>query len=164
MDLLPHLSDNARVWISGFSKALNQEQQELVQSSYKNFLSSWKSHGKELKGDYDMLHGRFNVLALENPDDASGCSIDASVGILKELKRDHQLDALGATKIFFEKDGEIECVERPEFSKLCRTGVIQEDSTVFHLLHQSLGELRDQGLRLPFAKSWHAKAFRLPQG
>lgn len=159
---LHDMPDEARVWISGFTTELKDADLELVRSKYESFLKQWKSHGKELRGAFDVVERRFVILALENDADASGCAIDASMGILKDLKKDHNLDALGANKIFFEKENNIECLERIFFSKRCKEGEITPDTVVYNCLHTRLGEYRELGLKTTFKESWHAKAFKLP--
>jgi hypothetical protein len=160
MRLLPEISANAKIWIYGFQSPLSSQNIETVQQTYATFLESWKSHGTALQGGFDLLHGRFVLLALEADQSASGCSIDASVGILKTLKQDHGLDALGSARIFFEVDGTIESCERFAFSKMCKEGQISEDTVVYDLLHQTLGDIRRKGIKTTFAQSWHNKAFK----
>ena len=161
MTVLPEISSDAKVWLYGFHEPLSSKDLDTVQKAYESFLTSWKSHGATLKGGFELLNDRFALLALEADQSASGCAIDASVGVLKALKQDHGLDALGSARVFFEVDGSLRCCERIAFSKMCKEGQVSEDTVVYNLLHQTLGDVRQKGIKTTFAQSWHSKAFKL---
>ncbi|MGD9900591.1 MAG: hypothetical protein AB7T22_15815 [Calditrichaceae bacterium] len=151
------LSDKAQLWIYGFSNKLSPSQKGIVQTVFDEFVKSWNAHGKPVKGDFEILYDRFIVLAAE--DTVSGCSIDSSTGILKELKLLHDIDAMDQNLIFY-KISEIRSVNRQMFQSLVDRDLIKPDTVVFNLSLTHLRELRSGMFERPFSESWHKEAFR----
>jgi hypothetical protein len=152
------LSDHARLWTYGFSSRLTDEQKKLVDQYLHRFLREWNSHGKPVHGEYVILYNRFILIATD--DETSGCSIDSSVKILKQLRDTHGLNALAPNLIFYWNHSYVRSAERFVFQELVDEGMIKDDTIVFNMMISTVGALRNHEWEVPFSQSWHNKAFR----
>ena len=151
-------SDDARLWAYGFAVRLAPDQAETVRTELTKFCDSWQVHGKPVDGSFELIDDQFALLAAA--DDVSGCSIDSSVAVFKDIKLKHGLDALDANLIFFRSKRGVEAVSRPEFQVLVAAGEIFDDTPVFNLTLRTVGEFNKGLFELPFKESWQAKAFK----
>jgi len=91
---LTDLPAHARLWVYKTARDLSHAEQNLVRDRGAAFTSSWAAHGSPLDAVVDVLHNRFVVLAVDEDQAlASGCSIDKSVGFIKQLEHDLNLFA-----------------------------------------------------------------------
>ncbi len=159
----PGVSSEARLWIYGFSRDLTAADCAELEKRLEVFVKEWKTHGAEVSGGFKVFLDRFVFIATETG--VSGCSIDSSVRIFKEIKSSLGLDGLDRNLVFFKEggdEGRVASLPRSSFASLVGEGKVSGDTRVFDLTIQSVGELR-QGLFVkPFSASWHAKAFPLP--
>jgi len=150
--------DSSRVWVYGFSLLLSPEQKETVKAKLDQFKSTWQYHGKPVNGDYEIVDNQFVILTTN--DTISGCSIDSSVSVFKELKLIDGLDALDLNLIFFRSKRGIEAVSRPEFQVLVSAGEITDDTKVFNLSIETVSDIQNGLFEIDFIKSWHGQAFK----
>lgn len=78
---------NSRVWIYQAARVFSPAEEELINSTLYKFCQEWNTHGKQMLSSFDILSHQILILAVdENNLGASGCSIDSSVKILRELE------------------------------------------------------------------------------
>jgi len=152
-------SDNARMWAYGFDVRLNPNQFQIVKEHLDAFCQNWQVHGKPVRGAWEMIENQ--IVMLVTDDDVSGCSIDSSVAVFKELKMTYGLNALDPNLVFFRSKRGIEAVSRPEFQVLVAAGEIDDDTIVFDMTCIRLGDARQGKFERPFKESWHANAFSM---
>ncbi len=158
LNRIDSLNNSARIWVYAFNRPLTENEAAIVQDAFRQFVGNWQSHGKPVRGAFQLLYDRFVILAAEE-EDISGCSIDGSVGVFKQLFAMHGLDALDASQIFYRKGERIESVSRAEFRELLETGMIDGECRVFDLSISRMEELRAGMLEKRLADSWHGQAF-----
>ena len=79
---------SSRVWIYVSNKMLSDEQQVIIDNELKEFTQQWKRHGEDLRASYQIRYHYFILLAVdEHYNDISGCSIDASVNLIKGFEK-----------------------------------------------------------------------------
>jgi hypothetical protein len=156
--ILENSPDSSRVWVYGFINKLSPHQKEIVILKLEEFKSNWQYHGKPVSGDYEILEDRFVFLTTN--DGISGCSIDSSVALFKDLKLQHALDALDQNLIFFRAKDGIEAVSRADFQAKVSDGEILDDTQVFNLTITTIADIRKGQFELDFTRSWHNQAFR----
>lgn len=151
------LPDTARVWIYQSHRGLKPEEVTRIDSILKEFVGSWKRHGEDLKASFQVSYDQFIVLAVdESHNDVSGCSIDASVNVIKHLENELQIDLLNKMNVSF-KDGEnINTVSLKEFKDYARQQKINANTVVFNNLVTSKREF-ESSWEVEAGKSWHAK-------
>ena len=155
--MFENFSDRARLWAYGFEVRLTPAQRDVVEEALRRFVENWQVHGKPVKGDFIILENQIALLVTD--DDVSGCSIDSSVAVFKEINMTHGWNALNQNLVFFRSKRGIEAVSRPEFQVLVAAGEITDDTKVFDFTCTTLGQLRTGGFERPFSESWHAAAF-----
>ena len=159
--IFPKFSDSARIWCYGFSHTLTAEQRGIVERKLTEFLSTWNSHGTSVNGDGMVIYNTFVMLAVDPFDSVSGCSIDSSVRMLKDLKHLHQLDALNQALIHYREASQILSAVREDFQSLIQSGKLGLKTTVFNNTITNLGEVRGGDWEVPLRDSWHARAFQM---
>lgn len=145
---------HARTWIYKAPRDLGQAEQKLVRERGAAFTEGWSAHGAALAACVDVLHDRFVVIAVdEEQARASGCSIDKSVGFIKDLEHDLNLMLTDRMIVVFEEDGKVRSCRLQELPGLLEQGLITADTIVFDDLVATVGELRER-FRVPLRASW----------
>lgn len=92
---------------------------------------------------------------------ASGCSIDSMVHHLRDFERLINGEIVStSSKVFYrDREEKIQCLNRAEFKQLVEQGVVDENTTVFNNIIQTLGDLRQGRWEVPMKESWHMDAF-----
>ncbi|MCB9166274.1 MAG: hypothetical protein H6595_02220 [Flavobacteriales bacterium] len=148
---------HARVWIYKAPRDLGQAEQKLIRERGNDFTSQWAAHGASLDACIDVLHDRFIVVAVDEEQAlASGCSIDRSLGFIKQLEMDLNLTLTDRMVLVYEQDGRTASCRLQELPDMVREGVISPGTLVFDDLVGSVGELRDR-FRVPLRASWMAR-------
>ncbi|MBV6405603.1 MAG: hypothetical protein GFGODING_02383 [Flavobacteriales bacterium] len=150
MDMPAH----ARAWVYKAPRDLGQAERKLVRERGAAFTATWASHGEPLDGCVDVLHDRFVVVAVdEGQVQAGGCSIDRSVGFIKQLEQDLNLMLTDRMVVVLERDGKVQSVRLQELPALLAEGLIGLDTMVYDDLVSTVGDLRER-FRVRLADSW----------
>ncbi|MCJ8330590.1 MAG: hypothetical protein HRT89_09475 [Lentisphaeria bacterium] len=153
------LSDDARAWVYIFEKPLSEEDLDSVEDKLTRFMESWNCHGASVRGAWHCFENKILIIAGESTDGMSGCSIDSSVRVLKELKTEG-IDALNIANVHYRTADEILTIGRTAFANLCNSGSITDETIVFDISSVTrVGQLRETGIEKEFRSSWHAQAF-----
>ena len=154
------LPDSARLWIYQASRQLTYPEAHLVRVESRKFANNWQAHGQSLKSDVSVLKNQFLVLAVdESFSVASGCSIDASVNLVKNLSSLLGVDFLDRKNVAFLIDDSVQIFHLNEINDLVEQKVIVPETMVFNNVVQNLGEWKSSWL-IPCAESWVNKYFK----
>ncbi|MBK7382006.1 MAG: ABC transporter ATPase [Flavobacteriales bacterium] len=144
----------ARVWVYKAARALSHAEQKLVRERGVAFTSTWAAHGSQLDACVDVLHDRFVVVGVDEAQaEASGCSVDKSVGFIKQLEHDLNLMLTDRMVVVYERDGEAASCRLQELPDLLKEAVITPDTIVFDDLVGTVADLRAR-FRVPLKSSW----------
>ncbi|HEY6090107.1 MAG TPA: hypothetical protein VD771_10005 [Gemmatimonadaceae bacterium] len=151
------LPDNARTWVFGANRDLDEGATDLLFREVDRFLSQWHAHGSPLTAARDWKYGRFLTVAVDQSTaGASGCSIDGLFRTLKALEPRLGASLVTSGMVFYRgKKGKIEAVNREQFTALSAEGKITPDTTVFDPTITTLGDWRAR-FELKASQSWHA--------
>lgn len=145
---------HARLWIYKTARDLSAAEQKLIRERGHAFTATWAAHGAPLDACVDVLHNRFVAVAVdEEQANASGCSIDKSVGFIKQLEHDLNLMLTDRMVVVFEADGKLASCRLQELPELIKAGAITADTIVFDDLVSTVGELNER-FRVPLRSSW----------
>ncbi len=148
-----------RIWIYQANRQLTDAEEAHILGQLQGFTSQWRAHGKQLAATAEVRHHRFIILMV---DDAvappTGCSIDKSVHLLKEVEQATGLDLFDRMQIAYRERETIQVVSRDEFAKRMEAGTVTADTIVFNNLIASYPELADRW-EVPVKESWHARVF-----
>ena len=149
------LSPTSKVWIYQANRTFTTD--ELVDISRKldAFITQWSAHGEGLKAGYDIQYGRFITIAVDNEHhSASGCSIDASVKIIKELEQEYDVSLLDKMNVSF-KNGEFVAYKSlVDFKKMVKNKSVSAKTIVFNNLVTNKAEYLSNW-EVPMSESWY---------
>ena len=98
------LSDEARVWIYPASRSFTFEECDKITATLNAFLTQWTAHGASLNAGASIPYNRFIIIALdESQQEATGCSIDASVKIIQEIEATYGVTLLDKMNVSFKQ-------------------------------------------------------------
>ena len=154
-----NISENSRVWIYQANRIFTQEEETAILQILNHFTSEWLAHGHALAAMAEVLHHQFIVLSVdEQVAGATGCSIDKSVNLMKEIEMKFNLNLFDRFRIAFKIDEEVINCSREEFEAMIKSGRVNQNTLVFNNLINSRHELQT-AWEIPLKDSWHSKVF-----
>lgn len=148
------LPETARIWIYQADRRLSSTEIDTISAKLKTFTIQWTAHNQTLGASFAILYNQFVVLAVdEDVNQASGCSIDASVRAVKTIGESLGLDFFKRTNVAFLKDGEVRTVPSLNLLKTLVEKEWNGDTLIFNNAILSKGEL-DTSWKVPAANSW----------
>ena len=148
-----------RIWIYQAGRPLLRGEETRILEKLESFTSQWKAHGKSLAATAEIRYGRFVIIRVD--DDVApptGCSIDKSVHLLKDIESELGITLFDRTQIAYRDEEGVQSVPRAEFEQLIARGEVTRDTVVFNNLVAFYPELEDKW-EVPLRESWHARVF-----
>ena len=153
------LTDTSRVWVYQCYREFSDGEVEELKAKLENFTTNWNSHGKDLKASFKILYNRFVVLAVDEKfNRPSGCSIDASVNLIKQLENEHSVDLMNKLNLSFKDSQNISVVSMSDFQKYVKEGKITSNTTVFNNMVTTKADF-EQNWEVRASDSWHKRFF-----
>lgn len=155
---------HARVWIYQANRPLSQAEVDYTLQIGQVFMSRWAAHGKDLKSSVKMFHHQFLVIAVdETYNQASGCSIDASVALVKELEQkfsttEHPFSFFDRSKVAFVYHDQIFLESTKSLKERIAEGNIKPETLTFNNLVSSKEQFEKEWM-VPAKNSWLARYF-----
>ncbi|TCI90318.1 ABC transporter ATPase [Tenacibaculum sp. M341] len=151
------LPNTARVWVYQSNRGFSQEEIEHISAKAIMFIDQWTRHGDDLKGSFTIKYNQFLIIAIdESFNNASGCSIDASVRFIKSLEETLQIDLMDKMNISFKDEDRINVVKLADFQGYAKEGKITEDTVVFNNLVNTK-EALESTWEVSAKDSWHKR-------
>src|SRR5690606_32974224 len=99
-------SPQSKVWIYQSNRLFSNTDLDYLHTVLNTFVQNWSAHNHNLKAGYEIRHQRFIVLIVdETQTGASGCSIDKSVHLMKQIEEHLSIDLFDRFQIAW-KEGE----------------------------------------------------------
>ncbi len=148
-----------RIWIYQADRPLTDVEGKHVLAKLEGFTSQWKAHGKALAAKAEIRYDRFVIVMVDdNVAPPTGCSIDKSVHMLKEIEGELGITLFDRMQIAYRDSEGIRVVPRTEFEQLLAIGEVTDETVVFNNLVASYPELETLW-EVPLRESWHANVF-----
>lgn len=155
------ISKNSRVWIYQADRILQAEEAAAIQQQLNAFTASWEAHGKSLAALGEIRYNRFIILAVdEEQAGATGCSIDKSVALMKNIEQQFGINLFDRMQIAYRDGGEIKTCSKTDFKTLIASGEVDENTLVFNNLIRTHQEL-EHNWEIPLKQSWHGRVFAI---
>ena len=152
-------SPQSKVWIYQSDRELTPTEVSSIQQQLNDFTAQWKAHGHQLSAKAEILHNYFIVFIVDEASaGATGCSIDASVRIIKGLEQEYNIDFFNRFNMAYKVEDKVVVVNKEDFETLISIKKITPESIVFNNLVQNLADF-DSKWEVPFKDSWHNKVF-----
>lgn len=121
-----------RIWIYTISQLLTEDQLTKLKSRCQSFVSTWTAHEVSLDASFELYKNRLLIFKVNEANyNASGCSIDKQVRLVKELEQEFSIELLNRLLVAYENNDEVLVVKQSEIAGLLQNGTISENTLVF---------------------------------
>ncbi len=153
------MPDEARVWIYQSNRRFTEAEAAEIDALTRSFVEEWSAHGTGLRASYQLPYNRFIVLAVDQePQQATGCSIDASVRFIQSLQEKFGIDLLDKMNVTYRLGEHLAHKPLAEFKKMAKDKAVSANTIVFNNLVNTVGEFAEYW-EVPAAESWHSRFF-----
>lgn len=151
------LPESARVWIYQSNRSLTDEELMEIRQDLETFLARWTAHGNDLKAGYEIKYKRFIIIALDqSSQNATGCSIDASVHFIQGLEKKYDILLLDKMNVSYKQGAYVAYKSLIDFKTMAKQKAISKNTIVFNNLVTNKGEYLEHW-EVPASESWHAR-------
>ena len=148
------ISPESRIWIFQAERAMSAQELQLIEEKLRKFTDSWAAHGEALKTSFTIKFNQFIILAAdERHQSPSGCSIDSSFRVLKEIEREIGIQLFDRNLVAFNAGDEVMVVPLRDLKQKFAAGTLKPDSPSFNNLITTKAELTAQWI-VPASKTW----------
>lgn len=158
------MPEHARVWVYQAGRSLSAAEEAYALQLGQVFSSKWAAHGNDLKSSVKIFYHQFLVIAVDEAyNQASGCSIDASVGLVRELEQkfstaENSFSFLDRTKVAFLDQEKVLLESTKALKEKIKEGQIKPDTLTFNNLVSNKTQF-DTAWVIPVKASWMARYF-----
>lgn len=143
-----------RVIIYPASRSFTPKESKVITEKLYDFLATWAAHGKPLSSSFKIEKNQFIIVCVdEDVEAASGCSIDALGGVIKEIEQEYQLGLFDRMKATFVENGEVKTMKLQDFRTGLKNGEISKEIDVFDFSKNTYVAFLSDFL-LPLRRSW----------
>lgn len=154
-----NLSESSKLWIYQCNRSLSDSELLEISEKLSNFLTSWTAHGSDLQAAFEIKYKRFIIIGLDQQQNqATGCSIDASVRFIQELEANYNIDLLDKLNVSYKQGEYIAYKSLKDFKKMAKEKAVTPKTIVFNNLVQTKSEFLEFW-EVPASESWHARFF-----
>jgi|694.fasta_scaffold22018_6 hypothetical protein len=156
--LFPALPDHARVWVYQANRKFTEKDVEQIMLRGSHFIREWDTHGAPVAGEIAVVFDCFVVIAADEQQQmVSGCAIDRSVSLVKEIEQFTQTNLFDRFSVALVKsEDEILPLSMEEFTSGMENGTYNADSLVFNNTLTTLQQLRNEWI-VKIKDSWHSR-------
>ncbi len=154
-----NFSPQSKVWIYQSNRSFTGQEVTEIHQKITDFAAQWKAHGHQLKAKAEILYNYFVVFTVdETASGATGCSIDASVRVIKEIEREYNVDLFNRFNMAYINDGKVIVTNKEDFETLVNINAVGSKTIVFNNMVQTLVDFETKWM-VSFEDSWHGKVF-----
>lgn len=151
------LEGTSKIWIYQSNREFSEKEIAEISQNLENFIGAWKRHGDDLKASYQIKYNQFIVIAVdENFNEVSGCSIDASVNLIKQFEQKFAVDLTNKLNISFKDNHNINVVSLADFQNYAKQQKITSNTVVFNNMITNKSDF-EQNWEVTADKSWHKR-------
>jgi hypothetical protein len=154
---LKDLPATSQLWIYQCDRKFTAGEALQIEQDLDNFVMNWESHGSPITGAYQLINEQFILIAADATNSPSGCSIDSSVKIVREIEAKLGCSLLNKGLVAFEGDG-VELISLPDIPAAVNSGKIQPSTTIFNNSINTVGQYLDNW-KIPASDSWMKRYF-----
>ncbi|GAA3508223.1 hypothetical protein GCM10022393_18720 [Aquimarina addita] len=149
------LPETSKIWIYQANRSFTPEELEEIKNKLDQFITKWTAHGADLNAGYEIKYKRFITIALDqNINQATGCSIDASVHFIQQLETDYKVDLMDKMNVSYKQGEYVAYKSLTDFRKMAKNRSVSPNTIVFNNLVNTIAEYRSDW-EVPAKESWH---------
>ena len=153
-DLLP---EESRVWIYQANRSFSDDELLEIKDKLNVFIQNWTAHGSDLQSGYTIKYKRFIVIALnQNLNNATGCSIDASVHFIQRIEKDYNVDLMDKMNVSYKQGEFVAYKTLLDFKKMAKDKAVSKNTIVFNNMVNNIAEFKENW-EVPASESWHSR-------
>ncbi|AKP51484.1 hypothetical protein [Cyclobacterium amurskyense] len=150
---------DARIWVYQADRPFDEQEKTWIISKLVAFCNQWNTHGAQMPSSFDLKFDQFIILSVDESQlGASGCSIDSSVRIMREIEVKLNINLLDSGKVAYLEGENVRVAFLPDIKKHVVEGSLQSNSKMFNPSVSKIADLNDQWL-IEANKSWLKKYF-----
>lgn len=151
---------HARIWVYQSDRKFKQDEVTWIESHLKNFCENWNTHGAKMPTSFTLKFDQVIIFSVDESQlGASGCSIDSSVRILREIEQKFGVNLLDQGKVGFLADQNNLTVNSVfGIKSSLQQGFIQPETLVLNPLVKEKADLEHRWL-VSAKDSWLNKFF-----
>lgn len=151
----------SKVWIYQAPRAFTPEELNTIETEMSSFLAAWQSHGAALQGHYRVLENRFIWIAVDQGfKEATGCSIDKSVGAIKKIEQLLDLNLTDKGLVTYQsQQGEVVSSHFSRVKSLVDQGEITPSTLFYNTSVATFGDFQSKW-KIPAGQSWLSRYFK----
>jgi hypothetical protein len=150
------LNQNSRVWVFQSTHSIDEKIIPVIKKKIIVFLDKWKSHQKDFKSSFLIKHNTFIIIAADESNLVSGCSIDTLVNFIKELEHTLNLQLLDKMYVKYIFENKIKTDHINDFKILCKNLKKNKKLIVFNNLIKNIFDLKTNW-KVDVRDSWHKR-------
>lgn len=148
------LPSSSRVWVFQSNRPFRNDEAGFVEEALRAFTDQWAVHGSPFDTTYSIRYNQFIILAAdESRQSASGCSIDSSVRVLKEIEARLGVDLFNREQVAFLVNDQVVLWPMKDLKEKFATGILTANSLTFNNLVATKGELDSRWI-IPAGETW----------
>ncbi len=154
------MPSESRIWVYNSERKFTQNELGFIHTKLKNFCEAWNTHGNYMPTSYDIRFEQVIILAVDESQlGASGCSIDSSVRLLKQIEQELGIDLVNQGKVsYFQKDDKLQVSPLLGIKSKIQEGVLDRDTRVINPIVHIKADMDDKWL-ISAKESWLSKYF-----
>ncbi|HTF81686.1 MAG TPA: hypothetical protein VL947_08170 [Cytophagales bacterium] len=154
-----HIDLQSRIWVFQAPKSFSPAEVEIIERQLKLFCEDWTSHNHLLESSFIIAKQQFIILAInEAVHEASGCSIDKSIHVIKDLSQRLQVDLLDKGLVSFVHQDTVRTIKLAEIKAEINSGHLTASTPVFNTIVASKKEFLEH-FETPAANTWLKRYF-----
>ncbi|WP_296313191.1 ABC transporter ATPase [Winogradskyella sp. UBA3174] len=151
------LPEESRVWIYQANRSFSDVELTQLECQLETFIEVWTAHGKDLQSGYKIVYKRFIVISLnQSINNATGCSIDASVHFIQELEKQYNVDLMDKMNVSYKQGEFIAYKTLLDFKAMAKNKSVSKNTIVFNNLVHNIAEF-NENWEVPASESWHSR-------
>ena len=149
------LPEESRIWIYQANRSFSEDELLEIKEKLNTFIQNWTAHGSDLQSGYTIKYKRFIVIGLnQSLNQATGCSIDASVHFIQQLEKDYNVDLMDKMNVSFKQGDYVAYKPLLDFKKMAKDKAVSKHTIVFNNLVTNIAEFKENW-EVPASESWH---------
>ncbi len=153
------LSDTSRLWVYQAQRPFTKSELDKIIGLTESFITNWEAHGQPLAASYEIRYNQFLIISVdESYNGATGCSIDASVALVRNIEAEVGISMLDRSQIAFLDNDQVTMESLASLKTAVVEGKITKDIPVFNNSVSSLKDYKEKWI-VPAGDSWMSRYF-----
>lgn len=151
------LAGDARVWLYGANRKLTSNESSEILNILDKFCDEWAAHGAKLNCGFQILNHQIIVLGVDEASAAaSGCSIDTSVQVFRDIDAQFNLDLFNRLRSYHYDADSIKSLNTATIKEKVVNAELVGTSSFIDMLIDTKAGVQSELIK-PMSKTWLAK-------